>query len=55
MTIELFWASGSPYAWRVQLTLEHKRVPYESRLLSFSNGDTKSDWFRALNPRARAL
>jgi glutathione S-transferase len=51
--IELYWASGSPYAWRVMLTLEHKRVPYQSHLLSFSNGDTKSDWFRALNPRGR--
>ncbi len=51
--IELYWASGSPYAWRVMLTLEHKRLPYESRLLSFSQGDTQSEWFRALNPRGR--
>ena len=51
--MELYWASGSPYAWRVMLTLEHKRLPYESRLLSFSAGDTKSEWFRALNPRGR--
>jgi glutathione S-transferase len=53
MAIELFWASGSPYAWRVMLTLEHKRVPYEGQMLSFSSNDTKSDWYRAISPRGR--
>jgi len=27
MDHELFWISGSPYAWRVQLALEYKGVP----------------------------
>jgi glutathione S-transferase len=30
MTLEVIWGSGSPYAWRVLLTLELKRLSYES-------------------------
>ena len=29
MAIELYWGSGSPYSWRVQLALEYKRLAYE--------------------------
>src|SRR5215467_5442519 len=29
MAIELYWGSGSPFAWRVMLTLEVKKLPYE--------------------------
>ena len=32
----LYVGSGSPYAWRVWLALEHKGLPYELRVLSFS-------------------
>jgi glutathione S-transferase len=49
----LHYASGSPYAWRVWLALEHKRVPYELKLLSFDKGDLATPAFRALNPRGR--
>ena len=34
MTLEVIWGSGSPYAWRVLLTLEVKGLRYESRPLS---------------------
>ena len=44
---------GSPYAWRVQLALEHKALPYERKVLSFSAGDTRKPEFLALNPRHR--
>jgi glutathione S-transferase len=53
MTIEVYWGSGSPFAWSVLLALEAKRIPYESRLLSFSAGDTKKPAFLAINPRGK--
>ena len=53
MSIVLYYGSGSPYAWRVQLALEHKALPYERKVLSFSAGDTRKPEFLALNPRHR--
>ena len=53
MTIEVYWGSGSPFAWSVLLALEAKRIPYESRLLSFFAGDTKKPAFLAINPRGK--
>jgi len=53
MAITLYYGSGSPYAWRVQLALEHKALPYERKLLSFADNDTKKPEFLALNPRHR--
>lgn len=51
--LEIFWGSGSPFAWRVLLAAELKRIPYESRLLEFSKGDLKKPEFLALNPRGK--
>jgi glutathione S-transferase len=53
MTITLYYGSGSPYAWRVQLALEHKALDYERKVLSFAAGDTRKPEFLALNPRHR--
>ena len=53
MNLVLYYGSGSPYAWRVQLALEHKALPYERKVLSFSAGDTRKPEFLALNPRHR--
>lgn len=53
MSVSFYYASGSPYAWRVWLALEHKQIPYDLRLLSFSAGDLKKPEFTALNPRSR--
>jgi glutathione S-transferase len=53
MAITFYYASGSPYAWRVWLALEHKGISYELRRLSFDKGDLKTPEFRALNPRGR--
>ncbi|MEP7183548.1 MAG: glutathione S-transferase family protein [Betaproteobacteria bacterium] len=53
MSLVLYYGSGSPYAWRVQLALEHKALPYERKVLSFAAGDTKKPEFLALNPRHR--
>jgi glutathione S-transferase len=53
MSLTFYYGSGSPYAWKVWLTLEHKAIPYEFRLLSFDRGDTKAPAFLAVNPRGR--
>jgi glutathione S-transferase len=51
MALTLYYGSGSPYAWRSQLALEHKALPYDLKVLSFSAGDTRKPEFIALNPR----
>jgi len=53
MAIEVFWGSGSQYAWRVLLALEVKRLPYESHVLQFSKREHKAPEYLALNPRGR--
>lgn len=54
MTVELYMNPGSPYAWRVQLALEHKAIPYTTRMLSMSKGELRAPAYLALNPRGRA-
>ncbi|HVS77838.1 MAG TPA: glutathione S-transferase family protein [Steroidobacteraceae bacterium] len=53
MAIEVYWGSGSPYAWRVLLALEYKRLPYTSHLLQFSKQEHKSPHMLHMNPRGR--
>jgi glutathione S-transferase len=53
MAITLYWGSGSPYSWRVQLALEHKDLPYESKLLHFDQQEQQSPHMLKLNPRGR--
>jgi glutathione S-transferase len=51
--MEIYWISGSPFAWRVLLTAEVKGIPYEGKLLEASKGDLKTPEFRAINPLGR--
>ncbi len=53
MALELYWGSGSPYSWRVQLALEYKRLAYESNMLQFSMQEHKSPQMLRMNPRGR--
>ena len=53
MSVRLYYGSGSPYAWRVWLALEHKGIPYHLKTVSFDAGDLKTAEFGALNPRRR--
>jgi glutathione S-transferase len=53
MAITFYCGSGSPYAWRVWLALEHKALAYELRMLSFSGGDLKQPEFLKINPRGK--
>jgi glutathione S-transferase len=53
MTIDFYYGSGSPYAWRVWLALEHKALPYKLHVMSFDKGDLKTPSFLRINPRGR--
>jgi glutathione S-transferase len=53
MAIDVYWGSGSPYAWRVLLALEYKGLQYNSHILQFSKQEHKSPQMLALNPRGR--
>jgi glutathione S-transferase len=53
MAVTFYYASGSPYAWRVWLALEHKAIAHEFKLMSFDSGDLRRPEFLALNPRHR--
>lgn len=51
--LEIFWASGSPFSWRVLLTAAVKRISYQSRLLEFSKGQTQTPEYLAISPRGK--
>jgi hypothetical protein len=54
--MEIYWISGSPFAWRVLLTAEVKGIPYEGKLLEASKGELKTPEFLAIensSPMAR--
>ena len=51
--ITFYFGSGSPYAWKVWLALEHKQLPYEAKRMSFDRGELKSAEFTAINPRQK--
>jgi glutathione S-transferase len=53
VSVVLYYGSGSPYAWRAWLALEHKGVPHELKTMSFAAGDLRTSEFSALNPRRR--
>ncbi len=53
MAITLYWASGSPFSWRVLLALAHKRLPFESQLLHFDKQEHQSPQMLKMNPRGR--
>jgi len=51
MALTFYYGSGSPYAWRVWLALEHKAIAYQMKTVSFSGGDLTKPQYLALNPR----
>ena len=53
MALTFYYGSGSPYAWRVWLALEHKGIAYEKKTVSFSAGDLAKPEYVALNPRSK--
>ena len=53
MAVDFYHGHGSPFSWRVWLALEAKKIPYELKVLSFQNEDTKKPEFKAVNPRGQ--
>lgn len=49
--MEVYWVSGSPFSWRVLLTLEIKGVAYDSRLIELGKQQNKTPEFLTINPR----
>ena len=53
MALDFYFGSGSPFAWKVWLTLEHKGIPHTAKRLSFDADETRKPEFLALNPRGK--
>ena len=51
--ITFYFGSGSPYAWKVWLALEHKQLPYIAKRMTFDGGELKLPAFTAINPRGQ--
>ena len=51
MSLTFYHGHGSPYSWRVWLALEHLGLPYELKVISFSDKDQLKPEFVAINPR----
>jgi len=51
--MRLYLLSGSPYAWRVQLVLEEKGLPYERVLLSMQKGELRTPEYLLLSPHGK--
>jgi glutathione S-transferase len=51
--LEIYWASGSPMAWPIQLALEEKELPHNSTMLDIGSGDTRSSEYIKKNPRGK--
>ena len=53
MALTFYYGSGSPFAWRVWYALEHKRIAYDMKTLSFDKEEHKRPEFLKLNPRGK--
>lgn len=53
MSLELLTLSGSPFGWKVQLSLEHKGLDHTVRYLSVDAGELATPAHRALNPHGK--
>ena len=53
MTVKFYYLSGSPFAWKVWLSLEHKAIDYKLEILSADAGDLKSESYLKINPRGK--
>ncbi len=53
MAITCYFASGSPFAWRVLFALGYKGLEFDAKRLDFSKGETQSSDYLTLNPRGK--
>jgi glutathione S-transferase len=53
MSLTFYFGSGSPFAWKVWLVLEHKGIAYTPKRLSFDKDETRTPEFLKINPRGK--
>lgn len=53
MAYDLYWISGSPYAWSAMLGMAVKGLPYNSHRLDPGKGEHKTPKYLAMNPRGK--
>jgi len=53
VSIKFYCVSGSPFSWKVWLSLERKKLDYEVHILSADAGDLKRPEFLNVNPRGK--
>jgi glutathione S-transferase len=53
MALTFYYLSGSPFAWKVWLSLERKQLAYDMRVLSVDAGDLKKPQYLSVNPRGK--
>jgi glutathione S-transferase len=53
MAMTFYYGSGSPFAWKVWLTLEHKQLRYEWKRLQFDARELRSEAYLSINPRGK--
>lgn len=53
MTLKFYYGSGSPFAWKVWLTLATKDIPHEFERIMFDAASLKSEAFLKINPRGK--
>lgn len=53
MALKIYFASGSPFAWRVMLAMVHKGLEFEAQEIHFSKGDNKTPEYLAMNPHGQ--
>jgi glutathione S-transferase len=51
MSIDFYYTSGGPFAWRCLLALEAKALAYTPHLVDMSKQENRTPEFLALNPR----
>lgn len=53
MALDVYFVSGSPFAWRVLLALSVKGLDYNTHRLDVSKGDLRTPEYLALNPHGK--
>jgi len=53
MALTFYFGSGSPFAWKVWLTLEYKGIAYTAKRLSFDKDETRTPEYLKINPRGK--
>jgi glutathione S-transferase len=53
MTLKFYYGSGSPFAWKVWLTLLAKDITFDFERITFDAASLKSEAFLKINPRGK--